>query len=332
MRAAQRPITFIGINERTPEMWILYMTSSALQALHYDPEEFIGYSAREFLFDNADGEELKKGHGSHTDDNVLITCLFLKDKNGAPRYTRSITFTCSNVGFHLGTIYPDIDFEQHRRRLAIQKFKCNLSENATDQEKQTLENILHRHKNHFSACNTHDDSDKGRERGRSMHMNTPYSMRTTPQACFVLKDTGIASREQVSDLKIIFVTDSINRILDVDSSDLQGVSFLSMVDVEDSTKAAAFLEKVLQSNELVLERLQFLANPLEGILLGEPKSVTIEFMGMGSDEGAILLCQLEQSSVFQLDDCSRYLPFEEIISSDPETSDMPEEWSIIDPP
>ncbi|KAJ1959730.1 hypothetical protein GGI12_004184 [Dipsacomyces acuminosporus] len=98
--------------------------------------------------------------------------------------------------------------------------------------------------------------------------------------------------------------------------------FLSMVTLEDITKAADFLDKALQTNVLVLERLRLLENPIENEQQNFPKCVSVEFMAMGSDDGAIMLCQLEQPK--RADPCNNdgYLSLEDIISSDPGTSDF----------
>ncbi|KAJ1961313.1 hypothetical protein GGI12_003320, partial [Dipsacomyces acuminosporus] len=125
----------------------------------------------------------------------------------------------------------------------------------------------------------------------------------------------------------MFSTDSINRILDVDSSDLQGVPFLSLVAFRDNQKACEYLEKALHSDELVLERLQLLVNPIEESHLRNPRCVFVEFMAMGSDDGIIMLCQLERPKAITRGgggDDDGYLSLADIISSDPETSDCPD--------
>ncbi|KAJ1961837.1 hypothetical protein GGI12_003020 [Dipsacomyces acuminosporus] len=46
----------------------------------------------------------------------------------------------------------------------------------------------------------------------------------------------------------------------------------------------------------------------------DPRSVSVEFVAMGSDDGVIMLCQLERSSISQLDDDTRFISLEDIIS------------------
>ncbi|KAJ1954963.1 hypothetical protein GGI12_005672 [Dipsacomyces acuminosporus] len=88
--------------------------------------------------------------------------------------------------------------------------------------------------------------------------------------------------------KIVFATDSINRILDADSCDLQG------------SQAT------------------------------DPRCVSVEFMAMGSNDGAIMLCQLVRPWIAGRSENVRYISLEDIISSDPETSDIPEFWDVME--
>ncbi|KAJ1954365.1 hypothetical protein GGI12_005804, partial [Dipsacomyces acuminosporus] len=250
----------------------------------------------------------KEHYGTITDDNVLITNVHVKNKNNVPVPVRTIAFTCGNVNFHMGTTYPDSAHSQRGGPLSVQRFKCILSEAGNE--------------------NTGGSSSNGSGNG-GVDPSTAYSRRTTSQACIVLN--SVDPNDAGSDVgpKIIFSTDSINRILDVDSSDLHGLPFLSLVDAESSEKAAEFLQKALHSSELVLEQLGLLVSPLEESHLASPRSVAVEFMAMGSDDGIIMLCQLSRPKLGGNDADGRYMPLEDIISSDPETSDFPDAWNIM---
>ncbi|KAJ1959296.1 hypothetical protein GGI12_004408 [Dipsacomyces acuminosporus] len=253
----ERPITYLGILERTPEVPILYISSSVRDALLFEPNEIIGQSAKDFVADNGDGEELKREHGSYSDDNVIIT--------------RKTTKEGERV------LYKSRDDSGSRPSGSL-----------------------------MDASNT--------------YQNIINSMKKPRQACIVLEDLKANNASGKPGARIIFTTDSINRILDVDSCDLQGMPFLSLVALEDTTRAANFLDKASNSNALALENLRLLVNPLENGQLGYPKTVSVEFMAMGSDDGAIMLCQLKQPVC---DDGNEgYMSLEDIISSDPETSDF----------
>ncbi|KAJ1965759.1 hypothetical protein GGI12_000551 [Dipsacomyces acuminosporus] len=146
----------------------------------------------------------------------------------------------------------------------------------------------------------------------------------------VVENAGASNPACDAGPTILFAADSINRILDADSSDLQGLPFLSIVAFEDIPKAAAFLANALHSSEPLFERLSILVNPIEESNSTNPRIAALEFMGIGSDDGAILLCQLLPPSAQERSDNDGYLSLGDIISSDPDTSDYPELWDLMD--
>ncbi|KAJ1964835.1 hypothetical protein GGI12_001171 [Dipsacomyces acuminosporus] len=294
-----QPTTFIIINVRSPGMPILYVSSSIREALLYEPQEFIGRSALEFAANTGDVEELRKHHGMFTEDNVIMTNCVVKSKNNQSVFIRTIVFACANVNFGIVDTFPNISSneqlaqQQDMGSLSIQRFKCILSE-----QQQT------------AASNT-------------LGMNAIYSLRTTYQACMVTENKG----DNVTGPEIVFITSSINRILDVESSDLHGMPFLSLVAIDDTIKACEFLEKAMFSEELALEKLKLLVNPLEESQIRNPRLVTVEFMAKGSDDGVIMLCQVGRYTRAGCSDNDGYMSLEDIITSDPETSDCPEQWN-----
>ncbi|KAJ1965916.1 hypothetical protein GGI12_000437 [Dipsacomyces acuminosporus] len=301
-----RPATYIGIHERTRGTRLLYISSGIRHGLLYEPSELIGKSPETLISDDEASEEFKTHHGSATDDNVIMTNLFATSKTGIPVYLRTIAFACGNVNVGIVRSYPHINSPEQLSEgpVTVQRYKCILS----------------------------DEQENSGNRG-GLDAGTMYSMRTNHQACFVLSDFSPNDIDGDSTPKIIFTTDSINRILDVDSCDLQNVSFLSLVTMEDRQKAYEFVEKSRSSNELVLERLDLLSNPIDDAELRHPRSISVEFMGIGSDDGVIMLCQLTKSRISnRVASNSGYLSLEDIISSDPETSDFPDEWRRMDLP
>ncbi|KAJ1962749.1 hypothetical protein GGI12_002462 [Dipsacomyces acuminosporus] len=316
----QRPVTYIAIHERTPEMRILYISSSVRQALLYEPEEFVGRSPTEFIADNVDGEEYQRHNGTYSDDNVIMAKVVANRKDGSAVFVRSIAFACSNVNFCMATTCPDINIERQRKRMSIRKFKCNLNEANGRNGEHVLFNALNGSQHKSDSSGRGGSYDTSETLRREMYRNVIDAIKKARQACIVLEDLNCNSANGSRGARIMFVTDSINRILNVDSCDLQGVPFLSLVALEDVVKAADFLDKALHGSVLSLEKLRILENPLEDDQLYSPKCVSVEFMAMGSVDGAIMLCQLERPSGAGGND--GYLSLEEIISSDPGTSDF----------
>ncbi|KAJ1961440.1 hypothetical protein GGI12_003249 [Dipsacomyces acuminosporus] len=312
MTQALVPATYIIIFERSPTMPILYVSSSIREALLYEPKDMIGHSPQEYMSDIDTGEDLKREYGSVTEDNIFMTDMIVRTKDNQNLFIRGISFVCGNVNFGIVTTFPHVDvdreeqLQRHRKSLTTQRYKCILSEE--------------------------DDASTSRgERRNSLDPSAMYTLRSSYQACLVLEELNPNDPDIDAGPKIIFTTGSISRILHVDSCDLQGIPFLSLVAIEDSQKAYEFLEKALNSGELVLENLRLLANPLEEAHLPNPRSVSVEFMAKGSDDGAIMLCQLARPGVVEQGSSNRgrYISLEDIISSNPETSDFPGEWSKI---
>ncbi|KAJ2288908.1 hypothetical protein IW139_005299, partial [Coemansia sp. RSA 353] len=158
---------------------------------------------------------------------------------------------------------------------------------------------------------------------------------TRTKACLILVGS-LSTSEENNPLgpTILFASNSFTRILDGDVSDIQGMSFLSLIATQDTIKAARFLEKMTSPERIVLDRLKFSANPVDTDANGDVQSseVTVEVLGAGSDEGAIILCQLDNASSHRSrdinddDELSGYMSLEDIITSDPESSDVSDMW------
>ncbi|KAJ2609869.1 hypothetical protein H4S08_003868 [Coemansia sp. RSA 1365] len=132
------------------------------------------------------------------------------------------------------------------------------------------------------------------------------------------------------------------QIIDVDASDIQGLSFLSLVAAEDTLRAGKFLEDMATPERIVLENIKFLANPISDTnsavgrvgnmtQMERPvrRTVMVELVGAGSDDGAIVLFQLNQPQPFEsraMPSSDGYMSLKNIISSDPETSDVSSAW------
>ncbi|KAJ1960706.1 hypothetical protein GGI12_003659 [Dipsacomyces acuminosporus] len=309
--AVQRPVTYVAIHERTPAMPILYVSSSVRQAFFYEPQDFIGHSPTEFITDNGDGQEYQRHCGSYSDDNFMTADIVANRKDGTPLLVRSMAFACSNVMFHLVTTYPSANPHEHENNCSIRRFKCNL--NAKDAKGGM--HILSNGGDSSSSSSLSKNSEAMRDK---VFRDIANSIKKAHQACIVLEGLNSTNSGGNKSARIIFTTDSINRIINVDSCDLQGMPFLSLVATRDTIKAGNFLDRALNTGILALERLHLLVDPLEDSQLKNAECVSVEFMAMGSDDGVIMLCQLQQT--MHEDDV--YMSLEDIISSDPETSDL----------
>ncbi|KAJ1801651.1 hypothetical protein LPJ75_006415, partial [Coemansia sp. RSA 2598] len=133
-------------------------------------------------------------------------------------------------------------------------------------------------------------------------------------ACLVLETGGSEGPT------ILFASRSFSRIVGVDTDEVQGLGFLSLVAPADIVRAGAFLESVFDSNDVMVERLTFVV---------EGRETSVEVMAAGSREGVMLLCQMKAHGNVAGNEDAGYLSLEEIISSDPETSDCPDMWRPV---
>ncbi|KAJ2876441.1 hypothetical protein GGH93_000758 [Coemansia aciculifera] len=134
--------------------------------------------------------------------------------------------------------------------------------------------------------------------------------------------------------RVLFASNSFDRIINIDACDVQGIPFLLLVASEDVAKAGRFLDNIKTASTVLIEHLLLLADPLAELTNGEqrePKTVAVEIMAAGADSGAVMLCQLARqplcSGICELSD--GYMSLEDIISSDPETSDIADVWGRV---
>ncbi|KAJ2724354.1 hypothetical protein GGI07_002033 [Coemansia sp. Benny D115] len=136
---------------------------------------------------------------------------------------------------------------------------------------------------------------------------------------------------------VVFATNSISNLLEIDGDELIGSSFLRLVAPESLTAAAQFLADVVEGEDVVFTTLYLLYNPLDTTQGVESrKRVEVEFVGAKSEDGTVLLCRkvrvwntprteslmaTDQGNHADLND--GYISLADLLSSDPDTSDCP---------
>ncbi|KAJ1962973.1 hypothetical protein GGI12_002323 [Dipsacomyces acuminosporus] len=301
------PTTCMVVHERSPKQDLLYVSKSIRKALLYEPNEVVGRSIQDLV---ADAEESEPGQKSHcrayAEDNATMKSLFVKRKDGKIVYLRSVIFACGGVNLGIATVYPHITPERvNNKFISVQKLKYILNDTDDDDDVAPPSSRM---------------DNKSRDAIAKKLIRT---INKTSQACIVLGDM-CANKDSRNNWgpKVVFATDSISKILEVNPSDLKGRYFLSMVSIHDILKAAAFLENPMYTNTMAIARLRILSNPVKSNQLGNPKCVSVEFMAMGTDDGAVMLCQLDESDSSGDGDSAGYRSFEEIMYSDPLTTDF----------
>ncbi|KAJ2058375.1 hypothetical protein GGI17_005094 [Coemansia sp. S146] len=304
---------FIGIHDKTPDMRIIYVTSSIRDILGFEPSEAVGQTALWFI-ENGNAEDYREHFGSHTDeDNVLITQVYVRTSSGVPVYVKLVNFSCDNLAFNVCFLYSEtLPTRVERSPLRVEQVHPGgVSEQMTSRQRSLM--TAHRERNRRAAV---------------------LSGSRSARACLTLESIGGCTEESSMGPRVLFASNSFDRIISIDACDIQGVPFLLLVAPEDVAKAGRFLDNIKSASTVLIEHLLLLADPLAEPTNGEqrgPRTVAVEIMAAGADSGAVMLCQLARqplsSGICELSD--GYMSLEDIISSDPETSDMADVWGMV---
>ncbi|KAJ2809362.1 hypothetical protein H4R20_000172 [Coemansia guatemalensis] len=148
---------------------------------------------------------------------------------------------------------------------------------------------------------------------------------------------------------VLYASPSFERIIGTETCDIQGKPFLSLVATQDTLKAGKLLKRMTESGNITTETLLLQFNPFEdppthGDNYGnhstaegnvQADKVRVEIIGAGGDDGAVLMIQLQRLPLYR--GCSAVeddhteamlMSLEDIISSDPETSDCADTWRL----
>ncbi|KAJ1664446.1 hypothetical protein IW140_004730 [Coemansia sp. RSA 1813] len=171
------------------------------------------------------------------------------------------------------------------------------------------------------------------------------------KACFILNhaDDSIASQGPTID----FVTNSVSDIFggDTDGHEITDKPFLSLVAPQDVTKAAVYLDNLHKVTKPQLCGLRILHDPIGSSAQQsqDDKYIHVELFGASSGDKILLLCQKRREKgmadapavpgkmpvgeVSKLpptdDDMAQYMTLEQIISSNPDTTDIDGHWSEV---
>ncbi|KAJ2713039.1 hypothetical protein H4R19_002451 [Coemansia spiralis] len=303
---AARPLTCIAIFDKTPQMPLLYVTSGIRQSMHMEPRDIIGRPSSSFIEAKTVGS-YKEASMAHSADSVITIEVPSRTPSGELRYMRVLRFNCDNIVASLCITNPAPAPESAGPAPLNVHVYRSAQQGPVVPTAPPLPLPVHR-----------------QPRGAVRYARTPT------KACLVLEGLLEGDPDDTAGPRVLFASASFARILDVDPCDLQGVAFLALVAAEDAVAAARFLEKMSSPDRLVLDQLRFLHCPVADDRLHPRRTVLIEVLGAGSDDGAIILCQLSQSDPEVLrtsdDEYDGYLSLEEMISSDPDSSDIGDAW------
>ncbi|KAJ1880002.1 hypothetical protein H4R99_002089 [Coemansia sp. RSA 1722] len=303
--------SFIAIHDKSQESRILYISSGVRQAMGTEPQQMIGHSAYVFMIDDSYSQSYSSLQCGDTDEtSVAVMHINTKHENGELVASRVFVFSCDTCNVIIAVMYPG-RVRQSAPTMSISRPP-------------------------LAPVSILDRASRETQLRSCMVLEQP-------QPTEVMLPNGLSSGVTTSPggPKIVFVTNSISRLLDTDGDELVGMPFLKLVAPESLADAARFLDDMLASNNVVFARLFLLYRLLNSNSEGSSRSrIEVEIVGAHSDDGAVLLCRmirycaaprkyLGSGAGFQklrstkegVD--SGYRSLAELISSDPDTSDCP---------
>ncbi|ORX73107.1 hypothetical protein DL89DRAFT_255246 [Linderina pennispora] len=291
--------SWVGVHDTSDDMRILYASSNLYDIVNIHASDCIGTPATEFIT----GESLE-------------TYVRITTSDGSAIVIRTISFICSSIAFVIGSSDPSGLFERMMQRDHIKRFRYVTKD---ENRMETLTQINQA----ISEAPDSGNSTAAAPQER-LHGSTQEHQHVLIQACIILDNLERVDSRTPHGPTITFLTNSMEQIIDVDATDLQGTPFLSLVAVDDISKAGEFLQGLLRHP---------FGAPAEGQL---PACITVEMMGAGSETGAILLCQPAVGLHLQrmncgLDEDAGYMTLEELVSSEAETSECDSAWRGIRP-
>ncbi|KAJ2773713.1 hypothetical protein IWQ57_001172 [Coemansia nantahalensis] len=342
-QGVQRP-SYIGIHTRDSSLRVLYITSGVEAALGYPPEAIINNSAGDFLTDQFDVADLSwiygsKGDGEDETDVASAYAMYfnINAADGTPVLHRMTTFKCDNCVVYIAITSPE---RPHYGRTGLEV-------QLLDQGMKQL--VVSQKRREYQAAAAHG------YRQASQQASMYRAQGAQVKAAFVLERLDAVETDtdehgtRVAGARVVFVTGSVSRLIDADTSDLHQVPFMKLVAPEDLLHVGRFFDRLAETTDVLFETFSLLSRPpvVEGDVAvddNENTRVVVECVGAGSRDGAaLLLAKLRtmpppkrdsmgnyiHSRVHEVSDEAGYISLSELISSDPDSSDVPAAWAQL---
>ncbi|KAJ2776031.1 hypothetical protein H4R18_005905 [Coemansia javaensis] len=346
----ERP-SYIGIHTRDESTQILYVSSGCRQGVGFTPEYCMRQKAKDFIIEEFNNDDYAKIYDSKTgknaqmledeadddDGSAYVMYVNLRTASGVPVLTRVTSFKCDNCVLYVNMAFPEAP-PSSRHELEVQMLDGAMKKvNITRENERRM-------------------TTRRRQQAQAPGTRVPlyYSRSKQVKAALVLENASMAAldaagadRRSVGPL-VVFVTGSISRLIDADTSDVMREPFLKLVAPEDVLHVSKFFDRLAASSDVLFENFSLLNRPhlIDGDIVVPDEDntrVVVECLGAAVQDGvALLLRRLKiapppkrdtmgnyiHSRIHAADDEDGYVSLAEVISSDPETSDAPS-WSIF---
>ncbi|KAJ2783775.1 hypothetical protein H4R18_001527 [Coemansia javaensis] len=347
-------LSYIGIHARDETTQVLYTSSGCYEAIGYTADFLMQCRAKDFFADHFDSDDYLRliQRQEDEDDDMASAYVFyvnIKHADGRPMLHRATTFTCEGCIVYIGVCFPEAPF-RGRHELTVQMLDGAMQQRNLTRERKQLER-----RRRQQQQQQQQQQQRAGGSGLPMGARSPqlyYSSSKQPKAAFVLETRGL-SEEQIlgpggkrAGPVVVFVTGSISRLIDADTSDVTREPFLKLVAPEDVLRTSMFLDRLAASTDVLFESFSLLYRPhmIDGDVIvadEDNQRVVVECLGSASQDGMMLLMRAVRRvpaprrdtagnyicpRVHEAGEDSGYISLAELISSDPETSDAPG-WS-----
>ncbi|KAJ2829472.1 hypothetical protein IWW50_000835 [Coemansia erecta] len=343
--------TYIAIHSRNSSTDVLYVSSGVREALGFRPADVLSMSASSFITDDfkadyshiynkeVDSQDEDKLDADDDDDEANVHCFYVNitSATGTPTLVRVTSITCSNCVIAAVMAFPEIT-NQNQKELEVE-----MLDGAMKRVNITRERVaqIERQKSRSAPVG----QERMLFRARNKQVKAAVILERADVASLETEETGGRSTGPL----IVFCTGSISHLIEADTSDVMNYPFLKLVAPESVVHVSNFLDKVLDSSEVMFETFALLKQPhiIDGDIFvsdEENRRVIVECLGAGSSDGVALLLRClriepapkrntmgdyVQSSSHDINKDSGYLTLADIISSDAETTDAAAAWSKL---
>ncbi|KAJ2285009.1 hypothetical protein IW141_005967 [Coemansia sp. RSA 355] len=258
----------------------------------------------------------------------------LNTASGTPVLARITSITCDTIVVVIGTAFPEVPFESRAA------FKGHKLENRA---RQLEAERMRREAEQVTSRRRRVQKQQSMYRSRSKQAKAVMLLEDADVSCIETEETG----RRPNGPMVVFCTGSIAQVVDADNSDIMNHPFLKIVAPEDIVHVSRFFDRMAASDDVVFETFSLLQRPhvIEGDIFvsdEENMRVVVEALGANVQDGiAILVRKIKVVRAPTRDTMGNYvraavdadidmenLSLAELVSSDPETSEAPEQMNV----
>ncbi|KAJ1800776.1 hypothetical protein LPJ59_000835 [Coemansia sp. RSA 2399] len=350
--SVHRP-TYIGIHSRDASTQVLYVSSGIRQSTGYTPAEVVSKSAHDFIADpykddySTIYETSEEEQAADDEANAYVMYGNIRTANGDPVLHRITSFKCDNCVIFIAMGFHDIPY-QSKNELEVQMLDGAMKRVNVTRDKGAGQSDINNHQQAAARWRERAESGYGQRVplycAQSRQIKAAFVLEN-PSATEVQADEGT---RRLNGPLVAFVTGSVGRLIDADTSDIMRLPFLKLVAPEDLLCVSKFFERLGETTDVLFETFSLLQRPhiIDGdIVVADEQNtrVVVECLGANVQDGMVLLLRkLRSQAPPTMDDMGNYLrpkvldanedsgykTLSEIISDDPETSDAGE-WSRL---